>query len=161
MTYGAALGMIAGNFLSLGYTRDDEAEADRWGFEFYARAGWDPARFGDFFQQLIDQGYDTTSEVLSDHPSLASRVAAAREYASALPATATEWRCAPVASSARFDALRARAAVHAKPSPSEEIARAQLLLRAVPSCLLPHDTEVQRDAQIQLFLAERAAAAEP
>lgn len=161
MTYGVALGLVAGNFLSLGYTRDDEAEADAWGFQFYSRAGWDPARFGDFFQQLIDQGFDTTPEVLSDHPSLASRVAAARHLAAKLPPSASEWRRSPVADGSRFEAMRARAKVHATPAQEQSVARAQLLLRAVPSCLLPHDTDAQKDAQAQLFLAGQAAGVEP
>ena len=29
----------AARFLDLGYTRDDEAEADKWGFDFYTRGG--------------------------------------------------------------------------------------------------------------------------
>jgi len=39
----------AASFLDLGYTRDDEEEADEWGFAFHARAGWAPEHFGDFF----------------------------------------------------------------------------------------------------------------
>lgn len=157
LQYGAALGLVAGNFLGMGFTRDDEAEADRWGFEFYARAGWDPARFGDFFQALIDKGYDTTPEVLSDHPTLASRVAAARDRASELPPGAAAWRRPPVAPAGRFEALKARAAAFAVAPPNQAAARAELLLRAVPSCLLPQDTHAQRDAQVQLEAAARAA----
>src|SRR5213075_36010 len=73
-----------GQILNLGYTREDEAEADKWGFYFYTHAGWDPNHFGDFFQQLIDKGLDKTPEAMSDHPSLASRVAEAKDRASKL-----------------------------------------------------------------------------
>ena len=47
----------------MGYTRGDEAQADELGFAFYTRAGWDPNHFADFFQQMIDLGYDKTPEV--------------------------------------------------------------------------------------------------
>jgi len=161
MTYGLALGMIAGNFLALGFTRDDEAEADRWGFEFYARAGWDPARFGDFFQSLIDQGYDSESDTLSDHPTLRSRVQAAQAQAAKLPPQALQWRQEPVASKSRFAAMKARAAAFTKAADGAAKAKAQLLLRAVPSCLLPSDTSAQKDAQAQLRAAEQAAQAKP
>src|SRR5206468_1820359 len=125
-------------FLNLGYTRGDEAEADKYGFKFYVRAGWDPARFGDFFQQLIDKGYDKTPEIESDHPSLASRVQAAKQHAAQLPAEASSWRKPPVADAATFASLKARAAeIGAKMKTSEELAKAQTLLSAVPSCVTP------------------------
>src|SRR5262245_7725600 len=57
-----------GQFMVMGYTRGDEAEADKLGFDFYTRAGWDPKKFGDFFQHMIDKGLDSTPEMASDHP---------------------------------------------------------------------------------------------
>jgi hypothetical protein len=51
---GAALGGAAGQFANMGFTRKDENEADNYGFYFYTRAGWDPGRFDDFFQHMID-----------------------------------------------------------------------------------------------------------
>jgi predicted Zn-dependent protease len=153
-TYGLGLGMVAGNFLGLGFTRGDEAEADKFGFQFYSRAGWDPNRFGDFFQQLIDKGYDKTPEWQSDHPTLASRVQLARERAQKLPADAASWRKPPIADAARFEALKARAAQVAKTTKKDtELGKAQLLLRAVPSCLLPVDSAEQKDAREQLRAA--------
>jgi len=138
-------------FLNLGYTRGDEAEADKYGFKFYARAGWDPARFGDFFQQLIDKGYDKTPEIESDHPSLSSRVKAAKEHAAQLPAEAASWRKAPVADAATFASLKARAAeIGAKMKTSEQLAKAQTLLSAVPSCVTPMDQPDQKQAQEKL-----------
>jgi predicted Zn-dependent protease len=146
--YGAGLGMIAGNFLNLGYTREDEAEADKIGFDIYTRAGWDPERFGGFFQQLIDQGHDKTPEMMSDHPSLASRVDAARKRAAALPESARSWRKPPVADAATFRQLQARAETVGKSAPSDEsLARAKLLLAAIPSCLLPEDAPEQKRAR--------------
>ncbi len=159
-TYGLALGMVAGNFLGLGFTRDDEAQADQYGFEFYVRAGWDPQHFGDFFQQLIDKGYDKTPEIQSDHPSLTSRVQEARERASRLPADSASLRKPPIADAARFEQLKQRAAQVAKTTKKEsELGKAQLLLRSVPSCLLAVDTPEQKDAQAQLKAAYAAAQA--
>lgn len=155
--YGAGLGMIAGNFLAMGFTRDDEAEADKLGFEFYVHAGWDPARFGGFFQQLIDKGFDKTPESLSDHPSLSSRVAAAKQRAAALPANASEWRRPPIADDARFTALKARAEAVGKSMPNDQsLARAKLLLAAVPSCLVPQESEEQMEARATLEAAQAA-----
>src|SRR4051812_44693200 len=45
LTYGSAAAgaaMLAGQFLGMGFTRDDENEADKFGFQFYTHAGWDP-----------------------------------------------------------------------------------------------------------------------
>jgi predicted Zn-dependent protease len=143
-----------GQFLNLGYTRDDEDEADKWGFHFYTRAGWDPGRFGDFFQQLIDKGLDTTPEMMSSHPSLASRVANAKKRAAALPPEASSWRKPPVADAARFAALQKRATeIGQRTRSSDQLAKAQTLLSAVPSCVTPEDQPDQKAAQRKLAMA--------
>jgi len=144
-------------FLGLGYTRHDEAEADEYGFDFYAHAGWDPQHFGDFFQQLIDQGLDKTPEIESDHPSLASRVEAAKARAAALPPEAASWRKPPVADASKFASLKARVAqIGATMKTSEELAKAQTLLSAVPSCVTPVDQPDQKRAQATLVRALQA-----
>ena len=143
-----------GQVLNMGYTREDEAEADKWGFYFYTHAGWDPDRFGDFFQQLIDKGLDTTPEAMSDHPSLASRVAAAKERAAKLPPEASSWRRPSVADSGNFSALKTRLAqVGSTMRTSESLAAAQTLLSAVPSCVTPVDQPDQKAAQQRLVRA--------
>jgi len=158
--YGLGLGMVAGNFLGLGFTRDDEAQADEFGFQFYCRAGWDPQHFGDFFQQLIDKGYDKTPEWQSDHPSLSNRVQAAKQRAQKISAQAAAWKKAPIADAAKFEQLKNRAAQVAKTTKKDtELGKAQLLLRAVPSCLLPADSAEQKDAQEQLKAAYNEAQA--
>ncbi len=148
----AAMGAGAlGGYLNMGYTRGDEAEADELGFQFYARAGWDPARFGDFFQQMIDAGYETKNESMSDHPSLASRVQAARKRAAELPPAAAAWRRPPVADAARFRSLQARAAQVAGTMPADgTLKAAQTLLSAVGSCLLPDDLPEQKAARARI-----------
>ena len=157
-TAAVGLGLAAGQFLNMGFTRDDESEADELGFAFYTHAGWDPNRFGDFFQQLIDKGLETKSEMMSDHPSLGSRVSAAKQRAAALPPDAKNQRKAPVADSARFQALQQRAATLAKTMPTDpKLQAAKVLLAAVPSCLLPQDQPEQKAAQQKLRDAIQAS----
>jgi predicted Zn-dependent protease len=149
-------------FLNLGYTRDDEAEADKYGFKFYARAGWDPDHFGDFFQQLIDKGFDKTPEFQSDHPSLASRVKAAREHAAQLPPDAKSWRKPPIKDAAAFaDFKKHVASVGASMKTSEQLAKAQTLLTSVPSCVTPVDQPDQKQAQERLAKALQSAQKPP
>jgi len=123
----------------MGFTRQDEAEADKYGFRFYVRAGWDPERFGDFFQSMIDKGYDKTPAIVSDHPTLRSRVEKAREYAAELPPEAADWRREPVASAARFRDLQARAVQVGKNTPNDRsLENSRELLQALPrSCVSP------------------------
>src|SRR3954466_1871221 len=42
---GAGGGAALGIFLNMGFPRQDEAEADKLGFDFYTHAGWDPQQF--------------------------------------------------------------------------------------------------------------------
>jgi hypothetical protein len=82
----------------------------------------------------------------------------ARERAAALPADSASWRKPPIADAARFEQLKQRAAQVAKTTKKDtELGKAQLLLRAVPSCLLPADSAEQQDAQAQLKAAYAAA----
>jgi predicted Zn-dependent protease len=150
MSAGAAL--LAGQFVGMSYTRGDEAQADSLGFDFYVQAGWDPAHFGDFFQQLVDKGYDKGPDYLSDHPSLSSRVAAAKQRAAKLPPEAKSWRKSPVADPARFKQLQARAQRIAQSMPSEEsLQKTQELLAALPrSCLTPAIQQDQIDAEVRV-----------
>jgi hypothetical protein len=143
---GATAGMAGGQFVNMGFTRHDEDEADKLGFAFYTHAGWDPNHFADFFQQMIDQGLDTTPELMSDHPSLKNRVAATKERVKKLPPTASEWRRPPIASPEQFRALQARAAELGKTLPSDKsLSNSQQLLAALPrSCITP---VVQPDEQ--------------
>lgn len=143
---GAAL--IGGQFIGMGFTRDDEDEADKIGFQFYCRAGWDPNRFAGFFQTLIDKGLDTTPEALSDHPKLSNRVTNTKRRISQLPANASTWRKPPVASDAEFRQLQARAAQVSRTMPNDKAAaQAQLLFSAFPSCVSATEQPDQKKAQ--------------
>ena len=157
---GAGLGFAVAQFANMGFTRKDEAEADDLGFQFYTRAGWDPDRFGDFFQSMIDQGYDKTPAMLSDHPTLKSRVEAAEKRAAALPPQADQWRRAPVASGQRFKDLQARAQRLGKTMPSDQtLANSQELLQALPrSCVAPVEPKDAVEARERIV--QRAEAAE-
>jgi predicted Zn-dependent protease len=159
LTYGAAAGgasLALGSFLGMGYTRDDENEADKYGFQFYCRAGWDPQRFAGFFQTLIDQGLDKTPEAMSDHPKLSTRVANTRRRISELPPEAKTWRRPPVADEARFRALQARAAQIGKTMKTDKsLQQAQLMLAAFPSCVSPEDQPDQKQAQNVIYTARQ------
>lgn len=153
--YGTAAGgaaLVAGQLLGMGFTRKDEDEADKYGFLFYTRAGWDPEQFGDFFQIMIDKGLDKGSEYLSDHPTLKSRVEKSKERARQLGPEAAKWRKAPVADIAQFRSLQKRAADVGRNMPSDKtLAGAAELLRALPrSCLTPAVQEDQKQAQKDL-----------
>lgn len=151
--------MAAGQFVGMSYTRGDEAQADELGFEFYARAGWDPNRFGDFFKHMIDMGYDQGSEMLSDHPSLKSRAELADQRARQLSPEAQRWRREPVASAAKFKQLQAHAQQIAKTMPDDSsLEQSQQLLAAMPrSCLTPAIHEDQKKAE-QAILKKLEAA---
>lgn len=159
-TAGVAAGaaFIGGQFIGMGFTRDDEDEADKIGFAFYARAGWDPNRFAGFFQTLIDKGLDNTPEAMSDHPKLSNRVAAAKRRTSQLPATASQWRKPPIADEARFRQLQARAVQVGRTMPNDKtLAQAQLLLAAFPSCVSPTEQPDQKQAQRSIIRAQQGS----
>lgn len=140
LEYGLAAGggaLAAGQFISMGYSRDDENEADELGFAFYTRSGWDPKHFADFFQQMIEMGHDTTPEFVSSHPSLASRVEASKQRVASLPPEAAQWRRPPVADPARFTQLQAKAAEIGKALPNDETLMAQKVLAAYSNCYAP------------------------
>lgn len=157
--YAAGATAMIGQFVGMSYTRSDEAEADDLGFKFYVQAGWDPDRFDDFFQQMIDKGYDQGTELLSDHPSLKNRVKTAQQRAEELPPQASEWRKQPVANTAEFRRLQQRAAEVGKRMPTDEsLEKTQQLLAALPrSCLTPavHADQKQAEQAIRQDL-ERA-----
>jgi predicted Zn-dependent protease len=157
---GAGAAMLVGQFVGMSYTRADETEADDLGFDFYVRAGYDPDRFSDFFNRMIELGYDKGAEQLSDHPSLGSRVAAAEKKAANLPAKAQKWRREPVASAEEFRRLQARAReVGAKMPDDQSLANAQELLAAMPrSCLTPAIQEDQQRAEVAVVKKYHPAA---
>jgi predicted Zn-dependent protease len=156
---GAGAAMLVGQFVGMSFTRKDETEADALGFQFYSRAGWDPSKFGDFFQTMIDKGYDKGNEMLSDHPSLGNRVAAAKERAAKLPPEAEQWRRPAVAEGSAFKQLQARSAEVGKTMPSDQsLEQAQELLAALPrSCLTPAVQPDQQKAEQHVMMERKQA----
>ncbi len=150
---GAGAAMVAGNFVGMGFTRKDEAQADEWGFQFYTRAGWDPKQFGVFFKKMIDLGYDKTPEMMSDHPSLASRYEIANKRVAALPASASQWRQPEFLNAPQFKDMVAVADRAGKSMPTDQqVASASKVLQALPrSCLTPVMQPDQRKAQQELL----------
>jgi predicted Zn-dependent protease len=141
----------AGRYVGMGYTRGDEDQADEVGFAFYTRAGWDPDHFADFFKHMIEAGYDTTPEMLSDHPKLSTRVANTDQRVAALPPDAGQWRKGDIADATKFAALQQRSAQLARSLPNDQtMQQAQTLLAAFPSCVAPTDQPGQKAARKQV-----------
>src|SRR5262249_12286963 len=136
----ASLSSTAGQFVGMGYTREDEDEADKLGLAFYTRAGWDPKHFADFFKHMIEAGYDKTPEFLSDHPTLANRVKNTDQRVAKLPPEAAGWRKPPIADAQQLHALQQRGAQLAQAMPNDQsMQQAQTLLSSFSSCVAPTD----------------------
>ena len=146
--------LAAGQFFGMGFTRDDETEADDFGFQFYANAGYDPDRFGGFFQTLIDKGLDGKSEMMSDHPLLKNRVQAAEKWSAEWKEEHPNWKSQlrdPIASDAQFRKYQQRASAVAKTMPNDQtLAAAKLMFNAFPSCVAPTDQPTQTEARQEL-----------
>ena len=154
-----ALGAV-GQTLSQGFSRDDENEADKLGFSFYIRGGWDPDRFADFFKQMIEKGMDKGGG--GSHPALRDRVAASEARVAALARDAEELRRPPIADRREFEDIKDRAREAARDVPSDKtLAAAQLMLQAFPSCVTPEDQPDQRAAQQELLRAAEEATPAP
>lgn len=69
-------GQLGFNFANLKYSRDNETEADHLGLIFAAMAGYDPQLAIPFWQRMSQLGGSKKSEIFSDHPSDAKRLAA-------------------------------------------------------------------------------------
>lgn len=81
--YAQLLDMVAQtgfNFANLKYSRDNETEADRLGLIFAAMAGYDPQLAIPFWQRMAESSKTSTSEIFSDHPSDAKRIAELQKH---------------------------------------------------------------------------------
>lgn len=72
---GAAIAQSGFNFANLKYSRDHENEADYLGLIFAAMAGYDPQVAVPFWQRMAASSTAQRSEIFSDHPSDATRIA--------------------------------------------------------------------------------------
>lgn len=82
-------------FRSLKYSRDNETEADRMGLIFAAMAGYDPNVAVSFWQRMSQGSSSSKSDMFSDHPSDAKRIAAIKEN---MPEALTYYKTAAKAS---------------------------------------------------------------
>jgi hypothetical protein len=93
---------------------------------------------------------------MSDHPSLASRVEDAKKRAAALPPEAASWRRPPVANAQQLAAHKSRLQQVAAGMPSDQsLEKAQTLLDAAPTHLVPRDQPEQEKARARIALAMR------
>ena len=147
----AAAAFAGAQMFLTGFTSKDENEADKYGFQIYSRAGWDPNRFGDFFQRLIDMGNDPKAG--GDHPPLGERVKNAERRRDELPSQAKTWKKPNTASSDQFAEYTNKSKVYTAQAPKEKTA-AQTLLAAFPSCVTVDDKpqQIQARRQIQATL---------
>lgn len=63
------------SFANLKYSRDNETEADVMGLIFVAMAGYDPQKAIPFWQRMAASNGNSGSDLFSDHPSDAKRIA--------------------------------------------------------------------------------------
>lgn len=76
------------SFANLKYSRDNESEADHIGLIFAAMAGYDPEQAIPFWQRMASGSSSNQSDIFSDHPSDAKRIAAIEKE---LPAIEKEY----------------------------------------------------------------------
>lgn len=86
---GSLLGEAAVELTSLKFSRDDESEADRAGFDALVAAGLDPSGMPAFFETMSKQAEDAPVAFASTHPSSADREAALRERLRTAPKGST------------------------------------------------------------------------
>jgi predicted Zn-dependent protease len=65
---------------SLAYSRNHETEADKLGLVFMAMAGYDPKVAIAFWERMAASGGQAPPEILSTHPSDATRIATLKEF---------------------------------------------------------------------------------
>lgn len=76
---GSIASTVAGQYFSfrnLKYSRDNESEADHMGLIFAAMAGYNPEVAVSFWQRMANASGNGRSDIFSDHPSDAKRIAA-------------------------------------------------------------------------------------
>lgn len=145
------LRLVAWDFVVNRFDALQEEDADKLAFRLYARAGWDPARFGFLFSRLSDRDEDGDggSTPAPDRVPLATRGALARGMTAGIP---RKWRQLPVADPITYRSLRERAGSLHYVSQAAEVGNNEplLYLVAFPNCILSQDGPVQRQAQEML-----------
>ena len=162
---------VAGGLANAGFSRGDESEADKIGFDFYVGSGWHPDHFADFFRTILkieQKAGGGGSDLLSTHPATAERVANAEKWAVEWKAKHADWQQKlkpPVASASQFARLQQRSIEVGKTMPDDTSLDQATLLAALPrSCMFPdepHPPEVQKAQQKLAAKAEQQQQKKP
>ncbi len=72
--------MIALNAITAGYSRSDEREADKLGFEQSVKAGYNPYGSLIGLMKLAELNPDVKGDLFSDHPEIAERIKLMQQY---------------------------------------------------------------------------------
>ena len=162
--YGAGLGMLAAGLVNAGFTRSDEAEADKIGFDVFVRAGYHPDDFAGFFRTILEEekkgGGGAQPEFMSDHPSTPNRIAAAEKWADTYKAEHPDWKQRlrrPVASESEFRRIQQRSVEIARSMPDDKTLAGSALMAALPrSCMFPDEPHPPEAKRAQQYLMQRA-----
>ncbi len=155
----AAVAYAGASMFLTSFTSADENQADKFGFMLYTRAGWDPDRFGDFFQRLItEKGIDPNAG--GDHPPLGERVNNAERRRNELGPKAPTWRKPNTASLTEFAQHTSKSKQYtASAAKDKSSSTAQTLLAAFPSCVTvdnqPKQVKARQEIQKTLDEAEK------
>jgi len=145
--------LIAWDMVSHRYTMDQERSADRFGYEMYLRAGYDPGKFTSVFEHVAARYPGVQSP---DRKSAAMRIAEARSLG--IPIEGPANRPLPVADPKTFLSLRDQAHGSRALQPGS---LPELILESFPNCMLPGDTPEQEAARQQLRPLPPAKRLEP
>jgi hypothetical protein len=147
-----AMGALSLAAEGAGYVAGGQANGASYASEAgsVAQAG---EHFGDFFREMIAAGYDTSSDLTSDHPTLASRAKAADERAAKLGPGFAQFRQPEIATGDQFEKYKQSALAASQGMPSDKQALgAKNLLQALPrSCWIPTEPQDELDAQQKIL----------
>jgi hypothetical protein len=134
---------VAWQFVTNRFTPQQEWAADKLAFAMYARAGWDPEQYGNLYLKLGDRypGRPENGRAPLSYRTEAGRVSGLEPQ--------RRWRQPPVADRRTFNDLRRSATSlgTAATGPALLAPEAQIILWALPNCVLPFDLPGQVQAQ--------------
>ena len=130
------------DFVAKPFGPAEEREADRTAYELFARAGWDPDRFGAVYRELASSR-DLQGAV--DLDALRRRA----DTQVQLSAASRDWRTRSVADTETFRSFQQQVASLAGGRAGVDD-QAQLVAQSLPSCIFSTDQPQQRDAQAKL-----------
>lgn len=135
------LPLVAWQFVTHRYSTAQEQAADHLAMEIYLKAGYDPRRSAALWQHLNDRYPGVQA------PDRTPMIIRIQEAARATPGAGQGGRPLPVADPRTFTALRRQAS---SLNPEQVPPPSQLILRALPNCILSGDAPEQQAAQQQL-----------